>query len=66
MLFHRKKTVLGGVGASVLLAAGVVTSGGVASAATDCGTTPSDRVPGIEIQDPACDFAALPGASTTP
>ena len=63
MLSHRKKTVLGGVGASILLAAGVVTSGGVASAATTCGTTPSDQVSGVEIQDPACDFTALSGAT---
>ena len=63
MLSHRKKTALGGVGASILLAAGVVTSGGVASAAATCGTTPSDRVPGIEIQDPTCNFSEKEGAT---
>jgi hypothetical protein len=47
----------------VLLAASVVTSGGVASAAEPCGTTPSDRVPGVQIQDPACNFVADPGAT---
>ena len=63
MLSHRKKTALGEVGASILLAAGVVTSGGVASAAATCGTTPSDRVPGIEIQDPTCNFSEKEGAT---
>ena len=63
VLSRRSKTVLGGWGAGVVVAASVVISGGVASAAPSCGTTPSDRVPGIEIEDPACDFTALPGAT---
>jgi hypothetical protein len=49
----------------VLLAAAALTvgGGGTAAAATPCATTPSDRVPGIEIQDPACGFTPDTGAS---
>ena len=62
MLSRRTRSVLGGWSASVVVAAALVGPGGVASAA-ECSTTPSDRVPGIEIRDPACDFTALPGAT---
>lgn len=63
MPFRRSRSVLGGLGAALLLAASAVASGGTASAATPCSTTPSDRVPGISIQDPACGFSALAGAT---
>jgi hypothetical protein len=60
------------VAAAALTAASFVTAG-AASAATTCPTTPSDRVPGIQVQDPTCEpgaagqptttFTALPGAT---
>jgi hypothetical protein len=62
--FRRSKTVLGGWGAAVLLAASAlaVGGGGTAVAAT-CTTTPSDRVPGVRIRDPACGFTPDAGAA---
>jgi hypothetical protein len=61
---RRSKSVLGGWGAAVILAASAVAvgGGGVAAAAT-CGTTPSDRVPNVLIQDPSCGFTAESGAT---
>jgi hypothetical protein len=63
VLSRRSKTVLGGWSAAVVFTSALVTGGGVAAAAEPCETTPSDRVPGIEIEDPACEFTALPGAT---
>jgi hypothetical protein len=49
----------------VILAASVLTAagGGVAQADPACPTTPSDRVPGVVIQDPSCGFTPLDGSS---
>lgn len=62
---RRSTTVLGGWGAAVLLAASALTVGGegAAAAAAPCGTTPSDRVANVLIQDPSCGFVAEDGAT---
>lgn len=64
MRSHWSKTALSGWSAGIVLAASaLITTGGVAQAAT-CTTTPSTVVPGIQITDPSCNFAPdVPGAS---
>jgi len=60
----RPKTTVSLLCAGVLLTATAVTTGlSDPAAASTCSTTPSSRVPGVTIVDPACGFTPVDGSS---